>query len=66
MFKTKLKINFFVFILSLFVGLLLVYVTTPKPEIIIKYPSINNTHKIIYNDGDHLCYNFIPKEIDCN
>ena len=66
--KTKLKINVFVFLLALFVGLLFVYVSTPEPDIIIKYPSIHNAHKIIYNEenNDDICFNFIPKQIDCD
>jgi hypothetical protein len=63
--KTKLKINFFVFLLSFCVGILVVYLTTPQPEIIIKYPSINNAHKSIYKHDDK-CYNFIPRQIECD
>ena len=62
--KTKLKINFFVFLLSFCLGILVVYLTSPQPKIIVKYPSINNAHKTLYQD-DTGCYNFIPKEVNC-
>ena len=62
--KTKLKINLFVFLLSFCVGILIVYLTTPQPEIIIKYPSINNAHRTLYKDNKQ-CYNFIPRQVEC-
>ena len=34
------KINPFVFFVSLFVGLLITYVTTPTPDIVYQYPTL--------------------------
>ena len=59
-----LRINLFVFLLSLFIGICFVYILSPIPEIIIKYPSLNNSNKIIYNDKA-TCYKLKPKLINC-
>ena len=51
------------FFIALSVGMLIVYVITPVPEIIYKYPTpINNT---IYQDNAENCYKYISKEVDC-
>ena len=60
----KLKINFFIIFLAFCATILIIYITTPTPEVIIKYPSIHHSHKIIYND-DNQCYTYIPKEVPC-
>lgn len=62
--KTKLKINFFVFLLSFCIGILVVYLTAPEPKVIVKYPSISDSHKTFYHD-DSGCYNYIPREVKC-
>ena len=36
------KINPFVFFVSLFIGLLITYVTTPTPDIVYQYPTPEN------------------------
>lgn len=59
------KIQPFVFLLSLFVGLFFCYIFTPTPDIIVKYPTPENANKLIFEDDSSNCYKFITKEIDC-
>tara|TARA_X000000950_G_C13803706_1_gene614670 strand:+ start:888 stop:1082 length:195 start_codon:yes stop_codon:yes gene_type:complete len=59
------KINLFIFSLSLFLGLFLVYVCAPRPEVIIKYPTMKNYNQLKYIDEGNRCYRYIPKNIKC-
>ena len=60
-----IEIDLMVFSISLFVGLFLVYITAPKPNIIFKYPTLNNIHDTVYIDESNKCYKYVPKVIDC-
>ena len=53
------------FFLSLAVGLLIVYCSTPSPEIIIKYPTPENADDLIFNDDSDNCYKFKTVEVSC-
>lgn len=59
------KIDLMVFSISLFVGLFMVYVTAPKPHVIIKYPNLKNADKLTYIDENNNCYKYVPKEVKC-
>jgi hypothetical protein len=61
-----IKINLFVFALSLFVGLFLVYVTSPKPKIILKYPNLKNVNNSNFVDENNNCVKFSAKEVSCS
>ena len=37
-------------------GLFLVYITAPKPEIIIKHPTLDNYRDTVYQDEKETCY----------
>jgi len=60
-----LKINFFIFSVSLFIGLFFVYIYAPRPKIIIKYPTVKNANKLTYIDENNNCYKYIPKPVNC-
>ena len=53
----------FYFILALFVGILTMYIFAPEPHIIIKYPTLENAGKVIYKDGNDVCYRYKKMEI---
>jgi hypothetical protein len=59
------NIDTFWFLTSLCVGLLLVYCTTPTPDIIIKYPTPFNAHKLVFEDDVNNCYRFHTHEVSC-
>lgn len=60
-----IEINLFVFALSLFVGLFLVYITSPKPRIILKYPNLKNVDNSNFVDENNNCVKFSAKEVAC-
>ena len=53
------------FIISFCVGIFMVYITLPLPEIIIRYPTPFNAGKIVYKDNADLCYVYDSKEMSC-
>lgn len=53
------------FLVSFCIGIFVVYLSTPKPKIIIKYPTPQNAGKIIYKDNSGVCYKYLVKEVKC-
>jgi len=58
-------INVKVFLISLAVGLLFVYLSTPTPTIIYVYPTPENAGKVEYKDKANNCFVFDAQEITC-
>jgi len=59
------KIEPFYFFVSLFIGLFITYTFTPEPEVIITYPTPENSGKIIYKDNANNCFKFNSREVHC-
>ena len=59
------KINLYAFIISFAIGLLVVYIVTPIPRIVYKYPSPYNTDKIVYKTNNQICYRYKIKKVNC-
>ena len=55
-----------VFLISILIGLLYVYLLTPSPTIIYVYPTPDNVDKIIYKDKADNCFSFKPLEVSCS
>jgi len=60
-----IKITLFYFIVSMFVGIMILYVVHPEPKVIIKYPTIDNLQKNIYKDDKGTCYSYKKEEVIC-
>jgi hypothetical protein len=58
-------INVPLFIISLAFGLFLVYITSPRPDIIYVYPTPDNLEKIQYKDNAGNCCGFVSHEVTC-
>ena len=58
-------INIRAFIISLSVGLFLIYVITPPPKVIYVYPTPDNVSELQYKDDGDLCYKFDALEAKC-
>ena len=54
------------FIVAFGVGILYVYLSAPKPKIIIKYPTPYNVNKVVYKNENDICYKYNAEEIKCN
>lgn len=59
------KIHPFYFLLSFAIGLLYCYLTHPKPDVIMKFPSPYNAGKITYKDNDDSCYKYKAEKVSC-
>jgi hypothetical protein len=60
-----MKIEIFYILLGLFLGFFIVYITTPPPKIIFKYPTIDNIQTTTYVGSDGQCYKYYAMEIPC-
>lgn len=58
-------IHFKVFIISLAIGLLGVYIYQPDPTIIYVYPTPNNVNNIQLKDNANNCFKFNAVETTC-
>ena len=54
-----------VFLLSLSVGLLFAYLSTPPPTIIHVYPTPDNVNEMEYIDKANNCFKFDATEVKC-
>jgi len=54
-----------VFLLSLSVGLLFAYLSTPPPTIIHVYPTPDNVKEMEYIDKANNCFKFDATEVKC-
>lgn len=53
------------FFIAFSIGIFMVYISEPIPDIIIKYPTPENVNKIIYQDSADICYKYDKKEVSC-
>jgi hypothetical protein len=60
------KINLFYFVVSFCVGIMVVYCTHPKTEIVYKFPSPTNVKNTKYKDNADSCYKYEYEEVVCS
>jgi hypothetical protein len=58
-------INFPVFLVSLAIGILFVYLFQPELNVIYVYPTPDNQNKILYKDKTDNCFKFNAVEVKC-
>ncbi len=58
-------VHFPTFLISLTIGLFLVYIYMPSKQVIYVYPTPDNIEKIQYKDRADNCYEFRSKEVAC-
>ena len=54
-----------VFLIALSAGLVYTYLSTPQPQIIIKYPTPFNVGKVKYVDDSGVCYRYKMNKVMC-
>lgn len=60
-----IKVEIFFILLGLCLGLFIVYIITPPPRIILKYPTIDNIQNTTYIDENGQCYKYFATEVPC-
>ena len=58
-------INFPVFLISLAIGLLFVYLTEPPHKVVYVYTTPENVGKIEYRDKADNCFEYIMNNVEC-
>jgi hypothetical protein len=53
------------FIIAFSIGIVFVYLFTGRPEVIIKYPTPENSNELVFKDDVHNCYKFHTQEVPC-
>ncbi len=60
------RFNYLAFILGFTIGIIYVYLSTPKARIITKYPTPYNYDKNIYKNENDICYKYDVDEVKCD
>lgn len=55
----------FYFLIGFAFGLLYVYLSTPHPKIVYKFPTPYNTETEIYKDAVGSCYKYTAEKVPC-
>ena len=61
----EFKFNLFFFFIAFVIGMLYVYLDSPKPRLIIKYPTPYNINKLVFKGLSEECYKYKIKEVQC-
>ena len=60
------QIRPFYFVLAFSLGIAYVYATSPKPQVVMKFPSPSNHDKVMYKDNSDSCYKYNVEKLDCD
>lgn len=58
-------VNPLIFIIAFCVGIFLTYISTPPPNVVLKYPTPLNAGKVVYRDSADMCYKYNAKQVQC-
>ena len=58
------KLNPYAFFLAFCFGIFMCYITSPTPQIVVKYPDPDNSI-IRYIDNESNCFKYLKKEVKC-
>lgn len=58
------KLNPLAFFVSFCLGIFICYITSPVPQIIVKYPNPDNS-LLRYIDKESKCYKYVKREVNC-
>ena len=53
------------FFIALAVGFLAVYIMSPQPQVVVKFPSPHNAGKVVYRDNAETCYVYRADATEC-
>lgn len=60
------KLNLFAVIVSFCIGILYVYVSSPAPNVVMKFPSPYNAGEVVYRNKAEECYKYDVEKVDCD
>lgn len=53
-------------LVGLVIGIIAILFVKPEQKINYKYPTPQNAQNLIYKDKNGVCFQYIPKEVDCD
>lgn len=59
------KIHPLYFLLAFSFGMFYCYITNPKPEVIVKFPSPINAGHVTYKSDNDTCYKYKADKVEC-
>lgn len=59
------RINLLFFFMSFAIGLLFVYIFTPPPQVVIKFPTPYNSGQVVYKDKNDGCFLYKAEKVTC-
>jgi hypothetical protein len=59
------KFNIPAFVIAFILGIAYVFLSTPQPKLVIKYPTPYNAKKLTYKGLSDECYQFEASETEC-
>ena len=59
------KLHPFYFFISFAIGLFIVYIFHPPPQVVVKFPSPYNAGKVVYKDETDSCFVYKADEVSC-
>ncbi len=59
------RFNILAFCIAFVVGLIFVYIDSPKQREVIKYPTPYNSNKLVYRSTSENCYKIKAEEVKC-
>lgn len=54
------------FLFGLVVGIVAILCVKPEQKINYKYPTPENAKQLIYKDKNGICFQYLPKEVNCD
>ncbi len=60
-----MKLILFYFILGLFIGFMIIYISA-SPSVVIKHPNLDNIKSTTYIDDNNVCYRYKKVKVDCS
>jgi len=59
------KFNLLAFIVAFSLGMIYVYLKTPQPKLVVKFPTPYNAGSVVYKDGADTCFVFKADQVAC-
>lgn len=59
------KIKPLYFFLSFAIGLFVVYIFTPPPQVVVKFPSPFNVGQVVYKNDNNACFVYKADKVAC-
>ena len=60
-----MEFDFLLFLISFAVSITVVYLISPPPKAVFKYPTPDNAGHIVYQGKDSQCYTYSADKVSC-